>query len=312
MSSRIVGNHHITLSTGGAEEDWDFHTKALGLRQVKKTILYDGDEPIYHLYYANAEGDPGAILTSFPMRQQGGGPPGHQPDPGIGLSVAAGSSATGRPPRSAGFATATEALGSSGCTSPTRADSIRAGCTATISAAATGRAASRRSTESRHLAPVITSSIPRDGPLHREWPRSRERLRGRPARRSRWLVRARRMVEIVEDPEEPPGTWFFGEGTVHHWAWDVVDEDNQMGLKGLHRGAWLHRRDRAEGSRLLLSVLQPHARWRAVRVRVHAADRGFLIDEPEDQLGTTVQIPPPFAHLAQEMLDYLEPIEDQR
>src|SRR5262249_38217345 len=27
--------------------------------------------PIYHLYYGNAAGDGGAILTSFPMRQQG-------------------------------------------------------------------------------------------------------------------------------------------------------------------------------------------------------------------------------------------------
>ena len=71
MSSRIVGNHHITLSTGGAQEDWDFHTQALGLRPVKKTMLYDGAEPVYHLYYANADIDAGSILTSFPMRQQG-------------------------------------------------------------------------------------------------------------------------------------------------------------------------------------------------------------------------------------------------
>src|SRR6202012_5843464 len=71
MSSRIVGNHHITLSTGGAQEDWDFHTRALGLRPVKKTMLYDGAEPVYHLSYANADIDAGSILTAFPMRQQG-------------------------------------------------------------------------------------------------------------------------------------------------------------------------------------------------------------------------------------------------
>jgi len=71
MSDRITGNHHITLSTGGAQEDWDFHTRTLGMRPVKKTMLYDGAEPVYHLYYTNADMDPGAILTSFPMRQQG-------------------------------------------------------------------------------------------------------------------------------------------------------------------------------------------------------------------------------------------------
>ncbi len=34
-------------------------------------MLYDGAEPVYHLYYTNADIDPGSILTSFPMRQQG-------------------------------------------------------------------------------------------------------------------------------------------------------------------------------------------------------------------------------------------------
>ncbi len=38
---------------------------------------------------------------------------------------------------------------------------------------------------------------------------------------------------------------------------------------------------------------------------------GFLVDESIEELGTTVQIPPPFAHLADEMLAYLEPIEDR-
>src|ERR1700733_2595296 len=71
MSEKITGNHHITLSTGGAQEDWDFHTKSLGLRPIKKTMLYDGAEPVYHLYYSNADMDAGAILTTFPMRQQG-------------------------------------------------------------------------------------------------------------------------------------------------------------------------------------------------------------------------------------------------
>src|SRR4051812_25286294 len=71
MTDRIAGNHHITLSTGGGQEDWDFHTQTLGLRPIKKTMLYDGEEPVYHLYYSNADMDAGAILTTFPMRQQG-------------------------------------------------------------------------------------------------------------------------------------------------------------------------------------------------------------------------------------------------
>src|ERR1700722_20290928 len=67
----IQRHHHITLCVGGAQEDYDFHTKVLGLKSVKKTALYDGDVPIYHLYYGNDNGAESTLVTSFPMRQSG-------------------------------------------------------------------------------------------------------------------------------------------------------------------------------------------------------------------------------------------------
>src|SRR3712207_7055194 len=50
---------------------YDFHVRTLGLRSIKKTVLFDGEIPIYHLYYANRVGDASTILTSFPYRQAG-------------------------------------------------------------------------------------------------------------------------------------------------------------------------------------------------------------------------------------------------
>src|ERR1035437_7387024 len=70
-SGSIERHHRITLCVGGAQEDYDFHTKVLGLKSVKKTALYDGDVPIYHLYYGNDHGDESTLVTSFPMRQSG-------------------------------------------------------------------------------------------------------------------------------------------------------------------------------------------------------------------------------------------------
>src|SRR4051812_17321511 len=67
----IKRHHHITLNVGGAQDDYDFHTKVLGLKSVKKTALYDGDEPIHHLYYGNDLGDASTLITCFPMRQSG-------------------------------------------------------------------------------------------------------------------------------------------------------------------------------------------------------------------------------------------------
>ena len=67
----IRRHHHITLCSGGAQEDYDFHTKVLSLKSVKKTALYDGVVPIYHLYYGNDLGEESKLVTTFPMRQSG-------------------------------------------------------------------------------------------------------------------------------------------------------------------------------------------------------------------------------------------------
>ena len=67
----IQRHHHITLCVGDAQEDYDFHTKPLSLKSVKKTALYDGTVPIYHLCYGHDHGDESTLITSFPMRQSG-------------------------------------------------------------------------------------------------------------------------------------------------------------------------------------------------------------------------------------------------
>jgi glyoxalase family protein len=70
--SPASSSHHITYCTGSAQEDYDFHVRLLGLKSIKKTVLFDGDVPIYHLYYANKLEDGfSTVLTAFPYRQQG-------------------------------------------------------------------------------------------------------------------------------------------------------------------------------------------------------------------------------------------------
>ena len=318
MSSRIVGNHHITLSTGGAQEDWDFHTQALGLRPVKKTMLYDGAEPVYHLYYANADIDAGSILTAFPMRQQGKmGRRGSNQVKEIGLSIDDGSiDYWANRLDELGFATEhTEALGSK---------RLRFAHPCGIPYTLVGTSGDDRrgygegGVPSEHgikgaYAPVISVIDPDEMVMYLETGLEAEKVdEDGPHQAFEVAGGFGGRVELVHEPDLRPGTWRFAEGTPHHWAWDVTDEDNQMGLKGFieglgytdvteqkDRGYFLSCYNRTPGGALFEYAFTP-------------ADRGFLIDEPEDQLGTTVQIPPPFAHLAQEMLDYLEPIEDHR
>ena len=67
----IRGTHHLTFCAGGAQEGYDFQVRLLGLKSVKKTVLFDGEIPIYHLYYGNRAGDASTLLTAFPYRRDG-------------------------------------------------------------------------------------------------------------------------------------------------------------------------------------------------------------------------------------------------
>jgi glyoxalase family protein len=60
----IDGIHHISLITGDARANVDFYARVLGLRLVKKTVNQD-DPGVYHLYYADEAGSPGADITFF-------------------------------------------------------------------------------------------------------------------------------------------------------------------------------------------------------------------------------------------------------
>lgn len=60
----IQGLHHITLVAANAQRTVDFYTQVLGQRLVKQTVNYD-DPGSYHLYFGDAQGQPGSILTFF-------------------------------------------------------------------------------------------------------------------------------------------------------------------------------------------------------------------------------------------------------
>ena len=70
IKGMIKGLHHITATVNDAQEDYDFFTKALGLRLVKETVNFD-NERVYHFYYANKIGSPSTVFTTFPYKGQG-------------------------------------------------------------------------------------------------------------------------------------------------------------------------------------------------------------------------------------------------
>ena len=61
---KLEGIHHVTAITADAPGNVQFYTGVLGLRLVKKSVNQD-DPTVYHLFYGDEEGSPGADLTFF-------------------------------------------------------------------------------------------------------------------------------------------------------------------------------------------------------------------------------------------------------
>lgn len=90
MENKIKGIHHITAIAGDAKKNYDFYTRVLGLRLVKKTVNFD-DPETYHFYYGDEVGTPGTILTFFPWGGISAGRRGTRQVTEIGYAVPEGS-----------------------------------------------------------------------------------------------------------------------------------------------------------------------------------------------------------------------------
>lgn len=84
----MAGIHHVTAIAGSPTRNFDFYTRTLGLRFVKRTVNFD-DPGTYHFYYGDEAGTPGTILTFFPWEGIGKGYRGSGMATSIGYSVPA-------------------------------------------------------------------------------------------------------------------------------------------------------------------------------------------------------------------------------
>lgn len=72
MTTQIPGLHHVTAISGPPQANVDFYAGTLRQHLVKKTVNFDAPDT-YHLYYGDAAGSPGTILTFFPFVDAGPG-----------------------------------------------------------------------------------------------------------------------------------------------------------------------------------------------------------------------------------------------
>jgi glyoxalase family protein len=60
----LDGLHHVTAITADAQANLDFYVGSLGLRLVKRSVN-QGGPPVYHLFYGDEVGSPGADISFF-------------------------------------------------------------------------------------------------------------------------------------------------------------------------------------------------------------------------------------------------------
>lgn len=314
--SLIRGTHHLTMSVGPAQEDYDFHTGLLGLFSVKKTVLFDGKLPIYHLYYGNRRGDPSTLLTTFPFRQAGVmGRRGSNQIKSINLSVPA-AAVDFWAGRLSDAGVACEEAEIFGARRLQFAHPCGIEYSLVGEAAADGRepydgngvpgehairgahgvTVSVRDTE--EMVEFVTNGL---GGTQVASEAARQRFELGDSGHGR-------AMELLHEPGVAPGTWRFGEGTVHHVAYDVSNPESQQELKdwleGLGYTDCSDRKDR----QYFYSVYVRSPGGALVEL-AYSKPESFEIDETFDELGSEFQLPPQFEDRRAELLGALEPIE---
>jgi glyoxalase family protein len=312
----IRGTHHLTFCVGGAQEDYDFHVRCLGLRSVKKTVLFDGEIPVYHLYYGNGSGDTSTLLTSFPYRQAGWmGKRGTNQAKSLNLAIPAASIGywadrlrSFEIPFEQSELFGTERLHFShpcgidyAFVGETHDDGREPWDGGDVPGEHAIRGAYGTTTSVREAdlqAFFITEGMGGDllsseGPNH-QFQIGDENGYGR-------------KLELVEQPDLPQGSWNFGEGTIHHHAFDVVSAENQQLVKDWIVGLGFTDFSEPKDRGYFFSMYCRSPGGLLVEL-AYSTPQGFLADETAETLGTHMCIPPHWEDRRSE-LSMLEPID---
>jgi glyoxalase family protein len=299
---RLEGIHHITAITENAQRNVDFYAGVLGLRLVKKTVNQDAPT-VYHLFFADEDGDPGSDLTFFEY-------------PGAPL----GRAGAGMVHRIVWRVAAEAAL-----------DFWEGRL------AAAGVEFSREGEGLRFSDPegldheLLVVDVP-DAPLIADHPEIPAELafQGFHAARAYsalpqasdgllealeferagegWEARgeSRGGSYLYDPPPEEPGLQ--GAGSVHHIAWASIPEEHmQWREKAISAGA----RPTPEIDRFYFKSIyfrEPSG----VLFEIATIGPGFTVDEPLEHLGEKLSLPPAFEHLREEVEPQLRPVHNPR
>jgi glyoxalase family protein len=315
MVARVNGIHHITSGVSGAQEDIDFFTKSVGQRMIKQTVLFDGEKPIYHLYYANRNAEVGSVMTTFPMRQAGlVGRKGSGQIHTICYSVPAGSLSfwTGHfDKHGVKHGAPFQRFGQKRLSFSHPAglefdlvedadDRTQGWTTEEITADAAVRGFHSAVMSVRELEEQTRFFVEGLG-------FTRQGTEGAVTRFAINEGGAQKTVDLLHEPDRPQGSWTFAQGLVHHIAFAVPTEKEQTVVKAHLEGLGYTDVSEIKDRNYFHSIYcrSPGG----ILCEVATCDIGFAIDEPADALGGTLLLPPWFEPRRAEIVAPLEPIK---
>jgi glyoxalase family protein len=302
---KLEGIHHVTAITADAQANVDFYAGVLGMRLVKKSVNQD-NPTVYHLFYADEQGDAGSDITFF---EYPGIPIGRAGDGMIHTVV-------WRVGSSEALDFWSDRLGAAGV-EPERSDNLL------------------RFSDPEGLTHELAVSDVPDQPLvadHPEVPRELA-LQGfhavrayssEPAASDRllgdtlgfepsdggWEARGERRGGLYsyDDPPREAERALQGAGTVHHVAWASTLEEHE---------SW---RARVVAAGLHPTPVIDRFYFRSVYFRepsgvlfeIATLGPGFTIDEPLESLGEKVSLPPFLEHMRAEVEPKLTPLRNPR
>jgi glyoxalase family protein len=299
---KLEGIHHITAITENGQRNVNFYAGVLGLRLVKKTVNQD-NPTVYHLFYADEEGEPGSDLTFF-----------EYPD------VPAGRAGAGMVHTIVWRVASTEALDfwaerldAAGVESTREGDSLRFA-------------------DPEGLVHELAVVQVEDAPLiadHPEIP-AEKALQGFHAVRAYsdspeasaellealefertgdgWEARGESRGGTISYDEPPAERGLQGAGSVHHVAWASSIEEHE---------AW---REKAIAGGAMPTPVIDRFYFKSIYFRepsgvlfeIATLGPGFTVDEPLESLGEKLSLPPDYEHLREEVEPKLRPITNPR
>ncbi|MFP4227926.1 MAG: ring-cleaving dioxygenase [Salinivenus sp.] len=305
MSATVSGIHHVTAYAHDPQENIDFYTGVLGLRLVKQTVLFNNPSEVfrgptmYHFYYANGTGTPGSVITFKPHHSIQKGQVGRGQATATAFTIPEGavdywvdrldaSEAATLYPVTERFGRTVipfrdhdgqplELITGDSDVEPWDGGPVPAEHGLRGFHGVTIQAHNARHTaevlERMGYEPVEYEPTPQDG----DWQRYRAADGADHGQ----------FIDLYTEPNMHEGRW--GYGTVHHVAFRVADDDEQMAL-----------RDQLQDAGHTVTSMKDRNYFHSIYFRepngvdfeIATDPPGFLHDEPEDALGQKLMLPP--------------------